>query len=107
VPRDACDKCASTAWTWQPSTGRGTLFSWTVVQRALHPSLKDQVPYTVVIIEMAERVRVMSQLIGDTPSVQLRHGLPVEVVYHDAGSGLVLPYFRLREETPLPAERAV
>ncbi len=95
VPRNTCDQCGSTTWAWEPSTGRGTLFSWTVVHRALHPSLKDQVPYAVVLVETDETVRLISQLVDYKPSMRLSGGMSVEVVYQDVGPGLALPKFRL------------
>ena len=35
VPRELCAQCNSFAWEWARSSGRGTVYTWTVVQRAL------------------------------------------------------------------------
>jgi hypothetical protein len=93
MPRESCQACGSFAWTWERSSGRGQVFSWTVIHRALHPGFADDVPYAVVVIELEEGVRVVSHVI-DLPPEELRLGLPVEVVFDDVTPEVSLPKFR-------------
>ena len=44
VPRELCAQCNSFAWEWARSSGRGTVYTWTVVQRALHPAFANDTP---------------------------------------------------------------
>lgn len=77
-PRFSCASCGSPEWSWQPASGRGRVFSWTVTHRAVDPALADAVPYAVVVVEMEEGVRLVGNIAGDEDSV-LELDLPVVV----------------------------
>jgi len=93
VPREMCAECGSFRCEWAPSSGRGTVFTWTVVARALHPAFKDALPYAPVVIEMEEGVRILSEVL-DCPLDELEIGMPVEVVFDEVTPGVTLPKFR-------------
>ncbi|HJY80951.1 MAG TPA: OB-fold domain-containing protein [Candidatus Binatia bacterium] len=93
VPRDMCAKCGSFNWEWAQSSGKGTLFSWTTVMQPMLPQFADRVPYSPVVIEMDEGVRILSELV-DVPNEELRLGLPVEVAFDDVTPEVTLPKFR-------------
>src|SRR6185295_1833892 len=82
VPREMCAACGSWEWEWAPSSGRGTVFTWTTIARALHPAFQADTPYAPVVVEMEEGVRLLSQMV-DCPPEQLRIGMPVAVVFED------------------------
>jgi uncharacterized OB-fold protein len=93
VPRELCAACGSWQWEWARSNGRGRVFTWTVVARALHPAFQQNVPYAPTVIEMDEGVRVLSELVDCRPD-QLEIGMPVEVVFEDVTAEITLPRFR-------------
>jgi uncharacterized OB-fold protein len=95
VPRDMCAKCGSFNWEWAKSSGKGKLFSWTTAMQPMLPQFADLVPYSPVIIEMDEGVRLVSWL-TDVPPDDLRLDLPVEVVFDDVTPEVTLPKFRRR-----------
>lgn len=93
MPRHTCPKCHSWNWSWEPSTGRGTLYSWTVCHRSFHPAFDDSLPYAICVIEMEESgVRVLSQVIDPDPAA-FRLGLPVRVAFLPRGDTKI-PVFR-------------
>jgi hypothetical protein len=92
-PRVLCARCGSPRWSWEPSTGRGHVFTWTVVHQAMHPAFASEVPYAVVVVETDEGVRLVANLRDADPAV-LRLDLPVEVVYERVDETLTLPMFR-------------
>ena len=93
VPREMCAACGSWQWEWVRSTGRGTVFTWTVVARALHPGFKDDVPLAPVVIEMEEPgVRLLSSVVDCHPD-ELEIGMRVEVVFDDITPEVTLPRF--------------
>lgn len=92
VPREICAACSSFDWEWVASSGRGTVYTWTVVVRALHPDFVGDTPYAPVVVEMEEGVRVVSQVL-DCPPDQLRVGLPVQVKFVAVSDQVTLPYF--------------
>ena len=93
VPRPMCAGCGSSRWEWARASGRGTIFTWTVAARAMHPAFRAAVPYAPVVVEMAEGVRLLSQVI-DCPPDQLAIGMPVEVVFEAVTPEITLPRFR-------------
>ena len=93
VPREMCAECGSWSWEWARSSGRGSVFTWTVVTRALHPAFQDDVPSAPTVIEMEEGVRVLSRVV-DCPPEELEIGMAVEVVFEDVTDEITLPRFR-------------
>jgi uncharacterized protein len=97
-PRVLCAACGSPRWAWGRSTGRGRIFTWTVVHQAMSPAFVSEVPYAVIVVETDEGVRVVANLRGAGPEV-LRLELPVEVVFETVDDTLTLPMFRPRDPT--------
>ena len=93
VPRELCAECGSWAWQWALSSGKGEVFTFTVVGRALHPAFADSVPYAVTVVEMEEGPRVLSR-VADTPPDQLEIGMRVEVDFEAVSDEISLPVFR-------------
>ena len=95
LPRHLCAGCGSPQWTWQASSGRGRIFSWTVTHQPLLRDFPEPVPYAVIVVELEEGVRVVAGLRDLAPSA-LELDLPVEVVFEPAGDYAKLPFFRPR-----------
>jgi uncharacterized OB-fold protein len=95
VPREMCAGCGSWNWSWVASSGRGTVFTWTVVMRPMHPDFVDACPYAPVVVEMEEGVRLLS-LVSDVAPEDLEIGMQVEVIYDDVSDEVTLPKFRKR-----------
>jgi len=68
MPRYSCAICGSANWSWEKSSGRGTLYSWTITHRSFHPGFSEDVPYAVVVVEMEEGMRLVSQIEGIEPA---------------------------------------
>ena len=93
MPRECCAACGSFDFTWTRSSGRGTVFTWTIVHRALHPGFAPEIPYASVVVELEEGVRFVSNVVDVAPS-DLTIGLPVEVEFRDVTPEFTLPLFR-------------
>ena len=93
VPRPMCAACGSFAWTWRRSSGRGTVFSWTVAVRPMHPAFQNDAPYAPVVIEMEEGVRLVSEMLDCSPD-ELEIGMPVELVFDHVTPEITLPKFK-------------
>ncbi len=99
-PRERCPHCGGDALSWVAQSGRGTLYSYAVVHRALWKPFADKVPYVTGLVALEEdpAVRVVTTLVDWTPG-ELRVDLPVEVVFRPlrfAGSesSAVVPFFK-------------
>ena len=66
-PRTVCPHCYSDEVDSRVSAGRGAIYTYTTQYRAGHPSLAESVPYTVVMVDMAEGYRMMADLVGVEP----------------------------------------
>lgn len=93
VPREMCAGCGSWNWSWIPSSGRGRIFTWTVVERPLHPAFATACPYAPVVIEMEEGVRLLS-VVSDVAPADLEIDMQVGVYYDDVTDDVTLPKFK-------------
>lgn len=90
-PRLVCPSCMSDELDWITCTGRGLVYSFTIVRRA-PPAFADRVPYVVALIELEEGPRMMSWV--RTPDVDgVRIGMPVVVDFEAVSEDVALPVF--------------
>jgi uncharacterized OB-fold protein len=92
-PRHRCAACGSPEWSWERSSGRGRVFSWTVTHQALDPAYADELPYAVVVVELEEGPRLVGNLRGADPA-GLTLDLPVEVELETVTENVALTHFR-------------
>jgi len=91
-PRPVCDACYSMNVGWIDASGRGTVHSWTITHYAFHPGFKEDLPHTLLTVDLEEGVRMNAQARGiDTTA--LRVGLPVRVGFERVKNDLTLPVF--------------
>jgi len=88
-----CAECRSFESAWVASTGRGRVYSYTVVHHQTHPAFP--VPYTVLLAEMEEGPRVIAQLRAPK-GTKVKIGAPVHIDWED-GPNQSLPVFVLDE----------
>jgi uncharacterized OB-fold protein len=69
------------------------LYTWTVIERPLHPAFAKDVPYAPAVVELEEGVRLLSQVVDCAPDA-LEIGLPVEVTFDAVTPEVTLPKFR-------------
>jgi uncharacterized OB-fold protein len=93
--RDICSRCLSRDAEWVRVSGRGTIFSHATMHQVYHPGFAAEVPYAVVVVEIEEGARLVSNLVG-CPAGDVRPGMPVEVVFEDVTPEVTLPKFRPR-----------
>jgi uncharacterized OB-fold protein len=96
-PRDICPMCGSRDVTWKQASGRGTVYTFSIVQRAPTPGFAEDVPFVNAIVELEEGPRMMSSLVGVEPEPsKVSVGMPVEVTFEDITEEISLPKFRPR-----------
>ena len=91
IPQPLCTRCHADALEWVASSGRGTVYSFTVVHRPPRPAF--EVPYVVAIVELEEGWHMLSNLVECQPD-DVCVGMPVEVVFRPMSETITLPYFR-------------
>lgn len=65
-PRVACTRCGSMSLRWEVAAGRGTVVAASEVSRAPSDAFRPLVPYTLVLVELAEGPRVMGHAAAGT-----------------------------------------
>jgi hypothetical protein len=91
-PFPMCGNCGSLAWDTQESSGRATVLTWLLSR---HPNAPDEPARVVVLVELEERVRMVSNLVdvaNDDPYAEYDDmAVTVDFREHD---GMLLPVFR-------------
>ena len=75
-----CPQCHSFDFEWALCSGRGIVYSYTVVHHQTHPAFP--VPYTIVLVELEEGPRLIGQLRG--PADHLSIGAQVTIDWEDS-----------------------
>ena len=94
-PSAFCWRCQAQAVEWVERSGRGTIYSYTIVWHPVLPDLADSVPFAPVVVELpdTDHVRVVGALTEATTAVA-RVGLDVELVWRDVRDGETVPTWR-------------
>ena len=94
-PRELCPYCLSREIGWFEASGRGVLYSFTVIHQPAHPAFRGDTPYVYALVELDEGSRIIANLVECEPS-EARIDLPVEAVYDDVTEQVTLVKFRPR-----------
>ena len=88
-PRAVCPTCLSDELVWTHVSGRGVIHAFTI------PYRHAPEPYVIVLVELEEGPRMLSNLVGVEPRPEMvKIGSPVEVVYEDVNETITLPKFK-------------
>ncbi|UXY20789.1 OB-fold domain-containing protein [Streptomyces cynarae] len=86
-----CNACGSPEWDTFEASGAGTVYSYVVLHHPPFPAFGP--PYAVGLIELAEGVRIVSNVTG-VPYDKVRIGMPVRLAFERYDEELELPVFR-------------
>ncbi|MFJ6939216.1 bifunctional MaoC family dehydratase N-terminal/OB-fold nucleic acid binding domain-containing protein [Streptomyces sp. NPDC101132] len=86
-----CNACGSPDWDTVEAGGTGTVFSYVVMHHPPFPAFDP--PYAVGLVELAEGVRMISNITG-VPYDKVRIGMPVRLEFLRVDDDLELPVFR-------------
>lgn len=86
-----CQACGSLEWDTVEASGTGTVYSYVVMHHPPFPAFDP--PYAVGLIELAEGVRMVSNVIG-VHCDKVRIGMPVQLEFLPVDEELELPVFR-------------
>ena len=92
-PVSSCSHCGSDQIEWADASGHGTVYSHARLMRAYHPRHQDRLPLILAQIDIAEGVRLMTNIIDAEPS-DVRVGDAVVAAFETFPDGGVLPVFK-------------
>ena len=79
-PRSRCPECLGDDWEWEPASGRGTVYAFTVDRIGHDAALASRAPFVIAVVELEEGPRMTAGIAGcDVDAVRV--GMPVEAVY--------------------------
>jgi len=91
TPKPMCPNCHSVEKEWVPVSGKGVVYSWVTYQESPHPAFKA--PYSVVLVELEEGMRIVSNLVDVKPD-DIKIGMAVEVTFDKITDEVTLPKFK-------------
>ncbi len=101
-PRRWCPRCWSSELEWTPCSGRGRVYSFTVVHQAPSPFFQERAPYVLAIVELEEGPRLMANIVGVEPG-RVHIDMAVQVTFERRGE-VSIPQFTPTEEGVPDAE---
>jgi uncharacterized protein len=84
-PRAICPFCDSEKVEWQPASGRGTIYTFSVMRRVKEP-------YAIAHVTLAEGPTMLTNIV-DCDFDKLRVGQAVAVVFKESENGQPVPMF--------------
>ncbi|NYI91406.1 hypothetical protein HNR02_004729 [Amycolatopsis endophytica] len=89
-PRPCCPFCASADLEWFTTSGRATLYSYTITHR---PAPGFEAPYAIAVVQLAEGPRMMTNIVGveNTPG-NLVLDMDLRVTFEQRGD-VTIPQF--------------
>jgi hypothetical protein len=85
-PRAVCPFCGGGSIAWRAASGRGTIYTYSVMRRAKEP-------YAIAYVTLAEGPTMMTNIV-DCDFDALRIGQPVSVVFRETEDGPPVPMFK-------------
>lgn len=76
---------------WRRASGKGTVYTYTVTHRPPEP-FKGVPPYVVATVELAEGVRIVTNLVNCAPD-EVRIDMPVRLAWVRIGDDFAYPVF--------------
>lgn len=94
-----CPRCLGDESDWATLSGRAEILAKVVYHRAFHPAYAQDVPYNLVLVQLAEGPRMYGNVVGADGTAGPVAGEPVvgdqvEAVFESVADGLFVPRFQ-------------
>lgn len=93
-PKPICERCNSERVSFEPVSGLGKIYSYTIMNVSRVPSF--EIPYMNIVVELEEQagLLIITNLLDSDPQ-KVKLGSPVEVVFEEISDNVSLPQFKL------------
>ncbi len=92
-PRICCPFCFSDRIEWVPASGKGRVYTYTVVRSNAPSAFIGDMPFVIAIVRLEEGVQMLTNIVGCDPD-EVRCEMPVEVTFERLNENFVLPKFK-------------
>ena len=96
-PGPLCTECQSPDHVWSPVSPYGVLETYATYHRALSPAFKDDVPYTVGMIELDDGPRMLGRVANEID--ELLVGSAVQAVFQPLKDGRMFPAWTIESRS--------
>ncbi len=97
-PRPSCVECGGENLTWDELSGRGTVYSFTIIRQLAGRgarAFEKEIPYVIAWVDLEEGPRFYTNIVGcEVDDVEI--GMAVEVVFDPVSDDISLPKFKPR-----------
>jgi uncharacterized OB-fold protein len=92
-PRSECPRCFSDNIEWVPVSGRGRLYSFTIVNQPANPAFRDDAPHAYAVVQLDEGPRLVSNIV-ECDLEALAVDMPLVAVFDDVTPEWTLVKFK-------------
>ena len=95
-PYATCVRCMATGLAFEPISGTGTIYAYTIMYHAGDKRFAPVVPYASIIVEPDDAPgALLAANLLEAPYTEAKVGRRVEVVFERLNDDITLPQFRL------------
>jgi len=92
-PKKVCPECWSQNLSWIPASGKGTVYTFSVMLDMVEPKFMGDLPYVLAMVDLPEGIRMTTRIVNCDPET-IEIGMPVEVTFEDISPECALPMFQ-------------
>ena len=92
-PRMACPHCFSDNVEWVEASGKGTVYSYTVVTNNAPSAFIQDMPFVIAVVKLDEGVQMLSNIVNCNPE-DVVCDMQVEVTFERLDDEFTLPKFK-------------
>ena len=95
-PRPFCDACLGQELSFIPVSGRGRVYTFTVMHQRDVAGFEDEAPFINIVVELDEQAQLL--MVSNLPIAErskVKIGAKAEVYFENRGEGIVIPQFRI------------
>jgi len=85
--------CGADTLRWNQASGRGVIYTYTIIHQNKSPEFINDTPYNIAIVQLEEGPRIMSNIVDIAPD-GLRVDLAVTVVFDAVSDTMSVPRFK-------------
>jgi uncharacterized OB-fold protein len=95
-PRHVCDACLSQELRFEAVSGRGRIYTFTVMHQRDVSGFESEAPFINIVVELEEQPMLL--MVSNLPILErdrVRIGVPVMIDFEDRGGGVIVPQFKI------------
>jgi uncharacterized OB-fold protein len=94
-PRHTCPHCLSDDIRWVRLSGKGNIYTFTVIYQHGGAGFRDHLPFVLAYVELegTNGVKMLTNVVDCDPQT-VEIGMPVEVVFAEVKEDIAMPMFK-------------